>query len=162
MNILLMPCLIFSLSFKDTRNSTYMCDQWNWGGLIWLFTHLKYLLKVSTSATLCWKKISNGNKSTELRIQYRWQYIENLLWAAPHIGRLNIDLAWRHRRMGPVLFRGAEVSCPNIFSIACPKIKWFCPNITWENGYLKNSRSPQPPPPRGLVRLCLESVNYKP
>ena len=25
---------------------------------------------------------------------------------------------------------GAEFSCPNIFSIACPKIKWFCPNIT--------------------------------
>ena len=25
---------------------------------------------------------------------------------------------------------GAEVSCPNILSIACSKIKWFCPNIT--------------------------------
>ena len=25
---------------------------------------------------------------------------------------------------------GAEVSCPNIFSIACTKIKCFCPNIT--------------------------------
>ena len=24
---------------------------------------------------------------------------------------------------------GGEVSCPNILSIACPKIKWFCPNI---------------------------------
>ena len=24
-----------------------------------------------------------------------------------------------------------EASCPNIFSIACPKIKLFCPNITW-------------------------------
>ena len=36
----------------------------------------------------------------------------------------------RHRRTGPVSFRGAEVSFPNIFSIACPKIKWFCPNIT--------------------------------
>ena len=36
-----------------------------------------------------------------------------------------------HRRTGPVSFRGAEVSCPNIFSIACPKIQWFCPNITW-------------------------------
>ena len=35
-----------------------------------------------------------------------------------------------HRRTGPVSFRGAEVSCPNIFSITCPKIKWFCPNIT--------------------------------
>ena len=35
-----------------------------------------------------------------------------------------------HRRTGPVPFRGAEVSGPNILSIACPKIKWFCPNIT--------------------------------
>ena len=35
------------------------------------------------------------------------------------------------RRTWPVSFRGAEVSCPNILSIACPKIKWFCPNITW-------------------------------
>ena len=25
---------------------------------------------------------------------------------------------------------GARVSCPDIFSIACPKIKWFWPNIT--------------------------------
>ena len=25
---------------------------------------------------------------------------------------------------------GAEVSCPNISSIACPKIKWVCPNMT--------------------------------
>ena len=25
---------------------------------------------------------------------------------------------------------GAEVACPNIFSSACPKIKWFCLNIT--------------------------------
>ena len=38
---------------------------------------------------------------------------------------------------------GAEVSCPNIFSIACPKIMWFCPNITCflpENCYFKNYR----------------------
>ena len=26
---------------------------------------------------------------------------------------------------------GVEVSCPSVFSIACPKIKWFCPNITY-------------------------------
>ena len=32
---------------------------------------------------------------------------------------------------GPISFRGAEVlSCPNIFSVACPIIKWFCPKIT--------------------------------
>ena len=42
-----------------------------------------------------------------------------------------VRLPSNHRRTGPVSFRGAEVSCPNIFSIACPKIQWFCPNITW-------------------------------
>ena len=53
-----------------------------------------------------------------------------------------------HRRTGPVSFRGAEIRCLNIFSIVCPKIKWFCPNITCflpENCYLKNSRGLQPP-----------------
>ena len=49
-----------------------------------------------------------------------------------------------HKRTGRVSFRGAEVSCPNIFfHDSCTKIKWFCPNITWffaRNGYLKNSR----------------------
>ena len=58
-----------------------------------------------------------------------------------------------HRRTGPVWFRGAEVSCPNIFSIACPKIKWFCPNITWflariwlfEKFQGGSSRPPPPP-----------------
>ena len=38
--------------------------------------------------------------------------------------------AWTYRPTGPVWFRGAEVSCRNILSIACPKIKWFCPNMT--------------------------------
>ena len=62
-----------------------------------------------------------------------------------------------HRRTGPVSFRGAEVSCPNNFLIACPKIKWFSPNITDflpENGYLKISMGgggggslSLPPPP---------------
>ena len=56
-----------------------------------------------------------------------------------------------------MLFRGAEISCPNIFSIAWPKIKRFCPNITQfvlpENGYLDKYRvrvgvgSAGPPPP---------------
>ena len=32
-----------------------------------------------------------------------------------------------HRHMGP---EGGGVSCPDIFPIACPKIKWFCLNIT--------------------------------
>ena len=47
--------------------------------------------------------------------------------------------------------RGLRSVAPNIFSIACLKIKWFFPNITCfspENGYLKNSRGLQPPPPR--------------
>ena len=36
----------------------------------------------------------------------------------------------RHRRIfytGRVSFMGAEVSCPNIYSIACTKIKWSLP-----------------------------------
>ena len=63
-----------------------------------------------------------------------------------------------HRRTGPLSFRGAEVSCPNILSIACLKIKWFCPNITWflpQNGYLKNSRGLQPPSPPSPRLACL-------
>ena len=43
----------------------------------------------------------------------------------------NVNYKDNHKRTGPVSFRGAEVSCPNILSIDCPKIKWFCPNITW-------------------------------
>ena len=70
-----------------------------------------------------------------------------------------------HRRTGPVLFRGAEVSCPNMLSIACPKIKWFCPNITWFFFFCPNmaiwkilgggggAAAPQSPRPH-LVRLC--------
>ena len=53
---------------------------------------------------------------------------------------------------------GAEVSCPNIFSIACPKIKSNITIFFPENGYLKNSgggdAAPSPPPPPRLVRLC--------
>ena len=48
-----------------------------------------------------------------------------------------------HRRPGPVSFRGTEISCPNIFSITCLKIKWFCRILHAflpENGYLKNSK----------------------
>ena len=42
------------------------------------------------------------------------------------------------------------------FPIACTKIKWFCPNITWfcfwpGNGYLKNSRGSAAPPPPPLA-----------
>ena len=44
------------------------------------------------------------------------------------------------------------------FSIACTKIKWIYPNITWivlpENGYLKNSRGPAAPLAPWAVRLC--------
>ena len=54
---------------------------------------------------------------------------------------------------------GGEVSCPNIFSSACPKNQKLFPNIICslpENGHLKNYREggcePPPPPPR-LVRL---------
>ena len=56
-------------------------------------------------------------------------------------------------RTGPVSLRGGgggradEVSCQNIFSIAFPKVKWFCPNIT---SFIapKPSLKMQAPPPR--------------
>ena len=60
-----------------------------------------------------------------------------------------------HRRTGPVWFSGAEVSCPNIFSLACLKIKWFFARI-WlfansrggGGGVAATSPPPPPPPPR--------------
>ena len=61
-----------------------------------------------------------------------------------------------HRRTGPVSFRGggggAEVSCPHILSIACPKNQVVLPEFYMifflpENGYMKNSRGLQPPSP---------------
>ena len=74
-----------------------------------------------------------------------------------------------HRHTGPVSFRGAEVSCPNILSIACPKIKWFCPNITWFFFFCPKMAiwkilggggggAAATPPPR-LVRLWLLLLN---
>ena len=60
-----------------------------------------------------------------------------------------------HRRTRRVSFGGGGGVrwrlLPDIFffSIGCPKIKWFCPNITCflpENGYLKNSRGGGSPP----------------
>ena len=80
---------------------------------------------------------------------------------------LLIPCTCMHRRTGPVSFRGAEVSCPYIFSIACPKIQWFArilPEFLPEYGYFQNSRGggglqppspPPPPPPPRLVRLCM-------
>ena len=58
------------------------------------------------------------------------------------------------RRTGPVSFRGAEVSWPNILSIACPKIKCFFRNITWFSfgPNMAIWKIIGPPPPR-LVRL---------
>ena len=69
-----------------------------------------------------------------------------------------------HRRTGPFSFRGAEVSCPNIFYIACPKIKWFCPNMTWfffltrKWLFEKFQRAAVPPPPhRPPLRTPMQS-----
>ena len=60
--------------------------------------------------------------------------------------------------------RGAEVSCPDVFFIACPKIKCFCPNITlffwpklpFEKFGGGGGAEPPPPPPR-LVRLWYDT-----
>ena len=71
---------------------------------------------------------------------------------------------YRHKRTEPVSFTGAEVNCLNILSIACPKIKWFCPNITWifflprEGG----GGSPPPPPPASYAygnRCVIDKLN---
>ena len=78
-----------------------------------------------------------------------------------------------HRRIytGPLSFRGAEVCCPNIFSIACPKIKWFCPKMAIEKIY-RGLRGLQPLalalPPRTpiclymcyFLLLCMVIINF--
>ena len=56
-----------------------------------------------------------------------------------------------------------KVSCPNIFFSACPKIKWFCPNITCffpENCHLKNSSPSPPPPPATSYAYDEEYLSY--
>ena len=64
---------------------------------------------------------------------------------------------------------GPKVSCPKIVSSACPKIKWFCPNITcisarklpfWK--ILGGGGGLQPPPPRTPMRWMIPCVglNY--
>ena len=56
----------------------------------------------------------------------------------------------KHRHTGPVSFRGAEVSCPKIFSIACPENQVVLPEYYFfflpENGYWKILGGLQPPP----------------
>ena len=86
-----------------------------------------------------------------------------------------VTLPEDHRRIRDV-FRsggggggGAEDSCPNILSIAGPKIKWFCPNIIVffaQNGYLKNSRGggggrrAAAPWPIRRICLCTHPTQY--
>ena len=75
-----------------------------------------------------------------------------------------------YRRTGPVTFRGgggAEVSCPNIFSIAFPKIKWFCPNIAcffaqkWLFEKIIEGCSPQPPASYAYATLKQDMGLYR-
>ena len=70
----------------------------------------------------------------------------NTLFVPMGIDLLVIIGTGSYRRTGPVSLGvggggwAAEVSCPNIFSVTCQKIKWFCPNITCllpESGHLK-------------------------
>ena len=70
-----------------------------------------------------------------------------------------------HRRVEPVRSAADEVSWPKIVPSACPKIKWFCPNIYFstcfflpKNCYFKNCWGLQPFSPR-LVRLILRGVS---
>ena len=63
---------------------------------------------------------------------------------------------------------GSEVSCPNIFSIGCPKIKWFCPNITCFLGpkiaiwkFLGGCTAPQAPSRRPMPHAqCFANVSH--
>ena len=86
---------------------------WHWNFTLFLLGHMWALqLKVTLKLYLIELWFNFSGKITAL---------SGFLFIGTHC----------HRGTGPVSFRGAEVSCPNIFSIACPKIKWFCPNITW-------------------------------
>ena len=53
---------------------------------------------------------------------------------------------------------GADVSCLNIFSIACPEIKWFCPIITCffcPKMAIKEILEPPPPHPPRMPMISL-------
>ena len=69
-----------------------------------------------------------------------------------------------HGRTGPISFRGAEVSCPNIFPIACPKFRqvvlpeYYMISFLPEYGCLKKNLGGCIPPPPRLVRLCCERL----
>ena len=73
-------------------------------------------------------------------------------WTCTFMFATQVNKFCTYRCTGPVSFRGAEVCCPNIFSIACPNIKWFCPNITgffarkWLLEKILGGLQPPPPP----------------
>ena len=102
------------------------------------------------------------------------RYIINII-APNHFLEMYIDvlhdvchIGLSHRRIHtrPVSFREAVVSCPNISSIACPKIKWFYPNITClfcqklaiKKLWGEVLQPPAPPPPR-LVRIWFNWIH---
>ena len=72
---------------------------------------------------LCTPEVMAGVESMEIRED------DVILATYPKCGKLRKDM-FACRCTGPVSIEGAEVSCPHIFSIACPNVKWFCPNIT--------------------------------
>ena len=69
----------------------------------------------------------------------------------------------RHKRTGQVSFRGAEVSCPNILSIACTKLSGFVrilPDFVLARKLLFEKfgggagGAAAPLSPMGRIRLC--------
>ena len=100
--------------------------------------------------------------------QLKWRF--NVDARAPSIPLLNFPFKVHDTEnccigigvTGPVSFRVAEVSCPKIFFIVCPIVKWFCPNSTcflpppprkWL--FEKNRGGGGCSPPPRLVRLWL-------
>ena len=92
-----------------------------------------------------WVRVKVKKNWTRVRVRVKWTRVRVPTWVTQHwilaflLGMYNCPLnscyKGSHRRTGPVSCRAAEVSCPNLFYIACPKIKLILP----ENGHLKNS-----------------------
>ena len=72
-----------------------------------------------------------GDNSLLKLLKVYIQNLQNIVWGLEKKEIVTWNVSLGHKRTGLVLLSGAEVSYPNIFSIACTKMKWFCPNITW-------------------------------
>ena len=109
-----------------------------------IFTHIRIILFKYTLISMNMARGTVHNLSTFLSISKRFS-------GFPIIPISSLSLLYKsndHRRTGRVFVRGggggggwAEVSCPNIFSIACPKIKLPEYNLFFlPHGHLKNAK----------------------